>query len=414
MRAAAGILRSAFMRKTILLLALALAAAAPLPAQRSDVPRRPALHAAADSNDAGAYFRLGQDLLRRNPRQAADAFYWAAQIQPGWAEPLYGRHVALLMVEPRRLVQYMEGDRRTLRSPEVARIDSLYFQALRADPFVQHRFDRELIRLWVEQVLARELGLEMQDMPLATFYSESILRELPPLMRGRVLAGEGRLMEALRAYDAALRERRRSESLRVIRHERARMFALAGNDSMALVELQHAIDAHVDEEEGGEELVGFYRSKALLEHSLGLVHERRGDLPLAAEAYARALVEDLSYYPAHRRMGIVALTLGDTATAVQELALAAEAGSDDATVVMAYGALLSRVGRMEEAEALLVRATELAPYYAEPWIVLGVLREWRRAPGAADAYRGFLARARHDDPRREQVQPLVDADAATP
>lgn len=403
--------RSACMRATIFLL---LALAGPLAAQRDDVPRRPPLPAAADSNDAGAYFRLGQGLLDRHPRHAADAFYWAAQIQPGWAEPLYGRHVALLMAEPRRLVQYMEGDPRTHRSPEGMRIDSLYLQALRADPFVQHRFDRELIRLWVEQALVRELGLQSRDLPVAAFYSEAILRELPPRLRGRVLAGEGRLPEALRAYDAALRERRRGESLRELRHERARMFALVHNDSMAMVELGHAIEAHVDEEESGGELVGFYRNKALLEHSLGLIHERRGDLPLAAEAYARALVEDLSYYPAHRRMGLVALTLGDTATAVQELALAAEAGREDPTVLMAYGALLSRVGRAEEAEALLARATELAPYYAEPWLVLGVLREWRRAPGAVDAYRGFLAHARRDDPRREQVEPLVAAAAPAP
>lgn len=399
------------MRNTIFLL-LALAAAAPLNAQRGDVPRRPPLPAAADSNDAGAYFRLGQDLLARHPRQAADAFYWASQIDPGWAEPLYGRYAALLMAEPRRLDQYLSG--RARRTAEVERIDSLYFQALRADPFVRHRYDRELIRLWIETVLVRELGMDMADAPLATFYSESILRDLPPLMRGRVLAGQGQLLDALRAYDEALRERRRHKSLREIRYERARMFALAGNDSMALVELQHAIDAHVDEEESGDEVVSFYRNKALLEHSRGLVHERKGDMALAAEAYARALVEDLSYYPAHRRMAVVALSMGDTATAVQELALAAQTGSQDPTVHMAYGALLYVVGRHEESDAALLRATELAPWYAEPWIVLGVVRDRRGDERAKEAFREFLARARRDDPRREQVEPIVAVAATTP
>ena len=54
----------------------------------------------------------------REPRHAADAFYWAAQLDPAWAEPLYARYVALLMSDTRRLVLYMEGDRRTRGRPD--------------------------------------------------------------------------------------------------------------------------------------------------------------------------------------------------------------------------------------------------------------------------------------------------------
>ena len=77
--------------RTIFLLSLAaslVSAAAPLHAQRAgDVPRRPRLAAAADTNDAGAYYRLGRERLERSPEEAAAAFYWASQIDPGWADP---------------------------------------------------------------------------------------------------------------------------------------------------------------------------------------------------------------------------------------------------------------------------------------------------------------------------------------
>lgn len=396
------------MRRLVLLSLIACAAAAPLSAQRvHDVPRRPRLPQAADTNDARAYYRLGRERLERRPDEAAAAFYWAAQIDPGWADPLYGRHIALLMSDPRRLVRYWDGDRRTRTSGEVLAIDSLYFRALRIDPFVQRPFERELVRVLVMNLLGADAP--GADAALAAFYTESILQDMPPLLRAHVLAGEGRLPQALQAYDQALRENRgrRSETRRFIRHERGRMFALAGNDSAALAELQQAIDMGVEEER--EELVRFYDSKAVLEHSRGVVLERAGDPGAAREAYARALMEDLSYHPAHLRLGALALAEGDTATAVQELALAAEAGADDPVTRVLYATLLTRVRRLDEAQAELQAAAALAPYWAEPWYLLGLVRDWGAPGDAAEAYRAFLARARRDDPRRAQVEPLVSS-----
>jgi tetratricopeptide (TPR) repeat protein len=393
----------------ILLLAFVFLAAAPADAQRREqAPRRPRLPVDADSNSGRAYFRLGQDLLERQPGVAADAFWWAAQIDPRWADPLYGQHAALLMSEPRRLVLYNQGDRRTRRRPEVLRIDSLYYRALRMDPFLQPQFDRELIRLYVMTLLSSPVDDAVQR-SLAQFYTANIMRDLPPLMRGRVLAGEGKLPLALREYDEALRARRGRDaaSLRLIRHERGRLFALAGNDSMALVELGHAVDAG-EEQEQGEELVWFYENKAVLEHSRGMMHERRGDPAAAREAYARALTEDLSYHPAHLRMGALALAEGDTATAVAELGLAAETGRDEPGARFAYAAMLAGLRRLPEAEAELAAVTEMAPYFADAWFLLGLVRDWRRTDSAG-AYRTFLERARRDDPRRAQVEQVVTA-----
>ena len=396
------------MRILVLLSLTAAPMAAPLHAQRvGDVPRRPRLPAAADTNDARAYYRLGQERLERRPDEAAAAFYWASQIDPGWADPLYGRHVALLMSDPRRLVRYWDGDRRTRTSAEVLAIDSLYLRALRIDPFVQRPFERELVRVLVMNLLGADAP--GADVALASFYTETLLMEMPPLLRGRVMAGEGKMVQALRAYDEALRDGRgrRSETRRYIRHERGRMFALVGNDSAALAELQQAIDVGVEEER--EELVRFYDSRAVLEHSRGRVLERAGDLAGAREAYARALLEDLAYHPAHVRMGALALAEGDTATAVQELALAAQAGADDPVARLLYATLLVRLRRLDEAQAELRAAAAAAPHWAEPHYLLGLVRDWGAPGDATEAYRAFLGRARRDDPRREQVEPVVAA-----
>src|SRR5690606_10993089 len=120
-----------------------------------------------------------------------------------------------------------------------------------------------------------------------------------------------------------------------------------------------------------QELVRIYESKALYEHAIGLAEEAQQNLAAAREAYARALQEDLSYFPAHIRLGEVALALGDTTTAIAELALAAEAADDDAGARFHYGRLLAAANRGEEAERELRRAIELEPLFAEPYLVLG-------------------------------------------
>lgn len=138
------------MKKLLVALAL-LSASAPSYAQKSnsDVPRRPALGELADTNDAGAYMRHGNNSIDRNPREAADAFYWAYRLNPGSADALYGRRMALLMSDPNRLMRYMEGSRTTLRSAAIRQIDSLYDRAVMTDPFVHRKYDSELWRLYL-------------------------------------------------------------------------------------------------------------------------------------------------------------------------------------------------------------------------------------------------------------------------
>lgn len=396
------------MRVLLLLLAAVLAAAPAGAQRRAESPRRPQLPVGADTNSADAYFRLGRDLVGVRPRQAADAFWWASQIDPASADALYGRYAALLLTDPERLARYFVWDPRTRSHPQVMAIDSLYRRALRLDPFLRPQFERDLVVMFMAVLFSR--GRDVRA-TLAVMNPEVLLREAPPGMRGRLLAADGRVVEALRAYDEALRrsERRGSEPAGFLRQERARLFALAGNDSMALVELRHALDAAAEEEEGDELVYFSPETRASLEYSLGLIQERAGDVDAARETYLRALVADLSYAPAHVRLGALALAQGDTATVARELATAAEVDPDDAPTRLAHATVLAALSRLPEAEAELVAATRLAPHYADPWILLGSVRGWRGEGDAVAAYGGFLQRARADDPRRGPVEAAVAA-----
>ena len=77
---------------------------------RPDV-KRPRLDSGADTNDARAYYDRGVYLLERDPETAANAFFWATRLEPGWAEALYARRIAGLMANQNLLIGYMRGDR---------------------------------------------------------------------------------------------------------------------------------------------------------------------------------------------------------------------------------------------------------------------------------------------------------------
>ena len=187
------------------------------------------------------------------------------------------------------------------------------------------------------------------------------------------------------------------EAPRVMRHqrvhaERARVFYLIGNDDSTRGEMALALDKL--RERDVKHFVYLYESKAVLEHSIGLSYEAKGDLEAAREAYGRALQEDLSYYPAHVRLGRIALTAGDTATALSELDLAVQLKGDDPWVQAHYGATLAQAGRLGDAVEHLRKAIELEPFYPIPYYLLGRVAEMMgNSAGAVEHYRGFLARA---------------------
>lgn len=407
------------MRRTLVLtLTLAaVAAAAPLNAQRrAETPRRPVL-AAADSNDARAYLTFAAQNLLRRPREAADAYWWAYQLDPTSADALYGRHTALLMSVPNRLVDYWHGERRVVRSRDVQAIDSLYFRALTMNPFMyrehEHHVFRLYLRTWARNEIDRAEGGHSVSESVINDWINNLMHHGTPYMKAREAYSQRRFPEALQLMEQAYREAR-SRSRSWLRAERARLLAHTGNNPGALADFNMAIADMRGADE--RDLVFVYESKALLEHAMGMLHERMGNADAAREAYGRALTEDLAFYPAHVRLGMLALAAGDTATAVSEMDLAAQAAGPDPSVHYTYGAMLAQLGRLDEAAAQLTRASELAPFYADPWFALGVVRDGQgNVDEARKAYQRFLDGAALTHRRRATAeQRLRDLGAAPP
>jgi tetratricopeptide (TPR) repeat protein len=396
------------MVRRLFLLGFLVLAAVPAHAQRDgEVPRRPRLAAGADSNDARAYIRLAEERLQDRPREAADAFYWAYQLEPSSADALYGRYTALLTSNPQRLMDYWNGERRVVRSRDVLAIDSLYFRALTMNPFLHRVHENQLFRVYMHtlarQVFDRAGGVgSVSDGDVVGFINRYMQRGASPWLRAEEAYAGGRFPDALRYYGEAIEEARRGRSW--IRADRARLHAHMGNNAGALADFTQAIQDMRTEEE--RDLVYVYQSKALLEHSLGSLHERMGNREAAREAYGRALTEDLAFYPAHVRMGLLALADGDTATALAEMDLAAQAGAPH--VMYTYGAMLAQLGRLDEAAAQLERVMQAAPHWADPYFVMGAVRDGQgNLAGARTAYEGFLARAATGNRRRAVAEGRV-------
>jgi tetratricopeptide (TPR) repeat protein len=370
-----------------------------------DVPARPAMWAGADTNSATTYYNHGLSVLEERPAEAAAAFYWASRLNPGWADPLYARRVALMMADPRRLVNYIDGNRTTLRNPEVLAIDSLQLRALSLDPFLFQKLDKQLIKRYLLTVYteASKDYAGNPDAALASFAVERQLDHADPFYRAWLAYSEGRFPAAIEQYERELRGAR--NKLRM-RSDLARLHYLSGNYARSIEHLNAALEIARNRED--REVVFVYENKAMLQHSLATVHARAGDAAAAREAYGRALQEDLAFAPAHARLSALALAAGDTASALSEMALAVETAPGDAVLHYDHGVLLARGGRIAEAVAELKRAAELEPYYAAPHFLLAFAHD--RSDMHAEAlehYQAFLERAPRDDPQRARAAARV-------
>lgn len=382
---------------------VSLALATPAEAQREAQPRRPALEVGADTNEAANYYNLGLALLEREPRKAVDAFYWAGELNPGSAEAFYAQRVAMLMSNRNILRGYWRGDRRTLRGREVQRADSLYLRALTLNPFFFHKLDAAFFDAIIREIALQAVG-PGGDTHAAEYEIRNYLRTAPAGTKAWRAYSHGRFDEALRQYAVAIKQARRKAPLRI---DRGRLFFQLDRADSALTELTLA--AEEKRKEDAKDLVFIYESKALLDHSIGLVLLRLGRLDAARESFARALQEDLSYGPAHVQLGFMALDAKDTAAAISELDLAAQIAPDDELVRYYYGYALVQFGKAAEGEAELRKAIELNPVYAAPRLALGqALAAQGRSPEAIDAFQAYLGIASQSDPRRsEATQQLV-------
>ena len=372
-----------------------------------NIPKRPPLNG-ADTNQAAAYCQYGLSMLQQDPRKAADAFYWAARIDPTWAQPLYARRIAFLIgADDPFVIGYMQGKRSYTHSKDALRIDSLELRARMLDPFMEGDLDKELVLRYVralyDEVLKSDGGTAdgAETLRLQYFVERYWRTDAPPGQKAILAVSERRYPDALDAYREALSQDRDHQG--EIHEARARIFYLMGNADSARAEMEQAIARF--RENDAKDFVWLYESKAVLEHFIGLTYERQNQIGPAREAYGRALQEDLSYFPAHMRLGSIALSAGDTATALSEMDLAAQIKDDDPGLQATYGTVLAQAGHIPEAEQHLHHAVELDPYYANPYYVLGRVDEFAgKAADAVGDYRAYFGHTRAEDPRVADVQ----------
>ena len=403
------------MKKT---LALALAAVAACTsaagAQRvHEVPARPALWAGADTNSAGAYYLLGVQRLERDARTAAAAFFWAERLSPGWPDALYGRHVALLMSDPRRLEAYEQGRGGIERNPEVMAIDSLYYRAVQRDPFLHRKLEKQYVMMYYRNAYAEMIRQETgdRDVVAADYLMRQLMNDHDPYTQAWLAYADGRFPAAIQFYEQVLRRSRHPARLRL---RLGQIHYLSGNFPQAAEHLRLGIEAlrQVDR----RNVVRVYESKAMLEYSLAAALEQAGNAAAAREAYGRALTEDLAFWPGHRRMASLAAASGDTTTALTELGLAVELAPNEADLRFEHGTLLLAAHKVLESAAEMKKAAELDPYFAAPHFYLAAMNDASSmAEDALEHYRAFLARAAQDDPHlaraRERVAALSAAAA---
>ena len=389
------------MRRLLLAALLSAAAGCPLAAQRLGPPvERPRLRDIVDTNDAQAYYNLGLAVVDHDPDQAAAAFYWAARINPAWGDPLYARRAALVMSDRGMLNRSFEGGRRRANSPEFRRLDSLQFRALMLSPFLYRRLDQTMFMAYIREAVGRGSRMSGGGEPSRVeldYVIDGYLRQGGPETRGWMAYSSGNFSGALRQYEMAVGSARDKSGLRL---ERGRIFGMLGKVDSAVAEFRAALTEMRTRDD--KDLVVFYDSKALAEYSIAVLLEGAGDAAGAQQAYGEALQEDLSYYPAHLRLGLLALGKADTTTALSELALASQLAADEPYIRYTHGFVLSATRHYDEGLVELQKAVELEPYYALPYLRLGQTYEMMgKGPEAARFYQAFLDHADMNNLMRE-------------
>ena len=362
------------------LLLLTLAGSRALPAQLDphQVPRRPHLPAEADSNSAREYFRLGISQMAKHPQDAAAAFYWASRLDPSWPDPVYGRHVALLVAHPLRVIDgYVLRDRNTMKDPRIRAIDSVAYQALLINPWLDRRFDGTLLDTWIEGVTGSP-----------TVWAGEV-RQRNPWAAGWISYNQGKFPDAVADFTEGLKREPGSPWTLLAR---ARSYVVLGRVDSAVADARSALATLRQHNE--EWVTLSYVAEPFVEYGIGYLYEQMQQRDSARAAYERALLDDVAFYPAHRRLAFLRLAAADTAGAVAELQQATTINPGYAVALFEYGMLNLATGHPDSAIAIFGRARDAEPWYPAPRLALAkVYDRYGFAAEALAEYQAFVARA---------------------
>ncbi len=363
----------------LLALLLALAGANTMAAQGpiEKPPKRPRLPANADSNSAVTYYSYGLTTLGRDPEKAGAAFYWACRLDPSWAAPLYGQYAALLLDRSdSELASYLTRGKIARRNPVFQRIDSLAYYALLKNPFVDRRFDGVILSTWLDRVTNGEAQLRDLGMYDRRFTAWAAY-------------ARGDYKMATTVFAEVIKQHPEDPDLR---YWRAISFFAQGLTDSARTAVQEALGLERSTE---AELPGVgWVSHAFTEYSVGFLFELGEQRDSARASYERALMDDLSFHPAHHKLARVRLATRDTAGALAEFGQAVSLAPKDAGYLYDLGMLLVVTGRSDSGTAVLRQAATVEPYFALPHYTLGLVYQQSGFPEeAAEHFTAFLSLA---------------------
>jgi predicted O-linked N-acetylglucosamine transferase (SPINDLY family) len=191
---------------------------------------------------------------------------------------------------------------------------------------------------------------------------------------GQSLAGQGRMNEAVEAFEWALRRQPSPEGLVILGEALIR----AGRLPEALQRISQAVQQ---------------RPRWAEAHgALGLAYEKQGRLDEAEQEYRMALALKADLAEARNNLGHVLALRGRWPQAVTELRQAIVLRPDFPQAHCNLADALRAMGQSDEAIAEFRRAVELKPDFPEAWEGLGrVLLDQRQFAPAADAFRKLVA-----------------------
>ena len=342
---------------------------------------RPALPAGADTNDAVAYYRLGDSIEFRQQGVADRALYWAIRLDPTMADAYLARWELRTHGNGYRLYPDDSVRRASRQSPnEKAANDSLRVTALMYDPFLD----------------------EALDIPPQINNLKEWQTNRDPGTAGLWWYARGDFAKAVKKWGEAIRKKPVYAGLHVPRAFAWVHLHQADSAVADLTALIGAIDRIQDS------TVAPYLSKDFLYYAIGVLRGGQKRYAEARAAYEGALVENLGFYMAHMRLSAVALFLHDTTTALNELETATLMRSDDPVLHTLRGSIFDASHRFDEAELDLRAALHADTDYALPYAFLGHVAEQRHdTTRALSAYHEYLARSSHAAAERKWVEDHV-------
>lgn len=336
-------------------------------------PDRPRLAADRDTNSAVEYYYFGNSELARDPYKAAAAYYWASRLDPSWAAPVYGQYAALLLnLLPGDLTLYLTRRERALRDPKMRRIDSLGYLAVLKNPLVDRRLDGVILTTWVYRMTGGQA--ELRD-----------LGKYDRQFTAWAAYARGDFPMAVSVYAEVIKKHPRDADLLF---SRALAFVGLAQIDSARASIRAALALErVAEEESPYGWV----SHAFAEYSIGHLFNLEQQPDSARAAYERALLDDVSFHPAHMQLARARLIAHDTAGALAEYGHAAALAPNDAEYLYEFGTLLAGAGHADSATTVLLQAVAADPYYPSPHFPLGLLYQQSGfAREAADHFEAFL------------------------